>query len=44
MLSTSKEAEKIISEFNKPKLGTSDKSKTVSPAKTKTKAKKISKK
>ena len=40
----SKEAEKIISEFNKPKLGTSDKSKTVSPAKTKTKAKKISKK
>ena len=40
----SKEAEKIISEFNKPNLGTSDKSKTPSPAKTKSKTKKISKK
>ena len=40
----SKEAEKIISEFNKPNEGTSDKSKTVSSAKTKSKTKKISKK
>ena len=40
----SKEAEKIISEFNKPHLDTSDKSKTVSPAKNKSKSKKISKK
>ena len=39
----SKEAEKIISEFNKPNLGTSDKSKTASPAKTKSKTKKNSK-
>ena len=40
----SKEAEKIISEFNKPNVDTSDKSKTASPAKTKSKIKKISKK
>ena len=40
----SKEAEKIISEFNEANVGTSDKSKTVSPTKTKTKTKKISKK
>ncbi len=40
----SKEAEKIISEFNTANVGTSDKSKTVSPTKTKTKTKKISKK
>ena len=40
----SKEAEKIISEFNKPNLETSDKLKTASPAKTKSKIKKISKK
>ena len=41
---SSKEAEKIISEFNKPSVETSDKSKTPSPAKTKSKTKKISKK
>ena len=40
----SKEAEKIISEFNKPNVDTPDKSKTISPAKTKSKTKKISKK
>ena len=40
----SKEAEKIISELNKPNVDTSDKSKTASPAKTKSKIKKISKK
>jgi trigger factor len=40
----SKEAEKIISEFNKPNLDTPDKSKTTSTAKTKSKTKKISKK
>ena len=40
----SKEAEKIISEFNKSNLETSDKLKSVSPAKTKSKIKKISKK
>ena len=40
----SKEAEKIISEFNKPNLDTSDKLKTASPLKTKSKIKKISKK
>ena len=40
----SKEAEKIISEFNKPNKDTSNKSKTASPAKTKSKTKKISKK
>ena len=40
----SKEAEKIISEFNKPNIDTSDKSKTASLAKTKSKSKKISKK
>jgi len=40
----SKEAEKIISEFNKPNLETSDKSKTASPAKNKSKTKKNSKK
>ena len=40
----SKEAEKIISEFNKPNVGTSDKSKTASPAKSKSKIKKVSKK
>ena len=40
----SKEAEKIISEFNKPNVNTSDKSKTASLAKTKSKSKKISKK
>ena len=40
----SKEAEKIISEFNKPQEDISDKSKTPSPAKTKSKTKKISKK
>ena len=38
---SSKEAEKIISEFNKPNAETSDKSKTPSPAKTKSKQKKI---
>ena len=38
-----KEAEKIISEFNKQNIDT-DKSKTVSPAKNKSKSKKISKK
>ena len=41
---SSKEAEGIISEFNKPKVGNSDKSKTTSTAKTKSKTKKISKK
>ena len=40
----SKEAEKIISEFNKPNLDTSEKSKPASPAKSKSKTKKISKK
>ena len=40
----SKEAEKIISEFNKPNVETSDKLKTTSHAKTKSKIKKISKK
>ena len=40
----SKEAEKIISEFNKPNVETSDKSKTPSPTKTNFKRKKISKK
>ncbi len=40
----SKEAEKIISEFNKPNFDNSDKSKTTSPVKTKSKTKKISKK
>ncbi len=40
----SKEAEKIISEFNRPNVGVSNKSKTASPAKTKSKIKKISKK
>ncbi len=40
----SKEAEKIITEFNKPNVDTPDKSKTASPAKTKSKSKKISKK
>ena len=39
----SKEAEKIIAEFNKPNVDT-DKSKTTSPAKNKSKLKKISKK
>ena len=38
-----KEAEKIIAEFNKPNIGT-EKSKTTSPAKVKSKPKKISKK
>ena len=38
-----KEAEKIIAEFNKPNIGT-EKSKTTSPAKAKSKPKKISKK
>ena len=38
-----KEAEKIIAEFNKPNIGT-EKSKTTSPAKAKSKLKKISKK
>ena len=37
----SKEAEKIISEFNKPNKDNSDKSKTASPAKTKTKKNKL---
>ena len=40
----SKEAEKIISEFNKPSGIISGKSKTTSPTKTKSKTKKISKK
>ena len=40
----SKEAEKIITEFNKPNVDNPDKSKTASPAKTKSKSKKISKK
>ena len=40
----SKEAEKIISEFNKPKIDNSDKSNTTSTVKTKSKTKKISKK
>jgi len=40
----SKEAEKIITEFTKPNVDTADKSKLVSPAKTKSKTKKISKK
>ena len=40
----SKEAEKIISDFNKPNEDSSDKSKTASPIKTKPKTKKISKK
>ena len=40
----SKEAEKIISEFFKPNVGTSDKSKTASPAKSKSNIKKVSKK
>jgi len=40
----SKEAEKIISKFNKPNVDNSDKSKTTSIAKTKSKTKKISKK
>ena len=40
----SKEAEKIISEFNKPNVGAFDKSKTASSTKTKSKIKKISKK
>ena len=40
----SKEAERIISDFNKPNLDNSDKSKTTSPVKTKSKTKKISKK
>ena len=40
----SKEAEKIISEFNKPNVETSGKSKTPPPTKTKSKTKKISKK
>ncbi len=40
----SKEAEKIISEFNKSSVGNFDKSKTLSSAKTKSKSKKISKK
>jgi len=40
----SKEAEKIISEFNKPNFDNSDKSKTTSSVKTKSKTKKISKK
>ena len=40
----SKEAEKIISEFNKLNVDTSDKSKTTSSVKTKPKTKKISKK
>ena len=38
-----KEAEKIIAEFNKPNIGT-EKSKTTSPTKVKSKPKKISKK
>ena len=38
-----KEAEKIITEFNKPNIDT-DKSNTPSPAKNKSKSKKISKK
>ena len=38
-----KEAEKIIAEFNKPNIDV-DKSKTTSPTKNKTKSKKISKK
>ena len=40
----SKEAEKIISEFNKPNVDNSDKSNTTSNVKTKSKTKKISKK
>tara|TARA_E500000178_G_scaffold30620_1_gene27780 strand:- start:165 stop:818 length:654 start_codon:yes stop_codon:yes gene_type:complete len=40
----SKEAEKIITEFTKPNVDNADKSKLVSPAKTKSKTKKISKK
>ena len=40
----SKEAEKIISEFNKPNVDYSNKSNTTSTAKTKSKTKKISKK
>ena len=40
---TTQEAEKIIAEFNKPNIGT-EKSKTTSPAKAKSKPKKISKK
>ena len=40
---SSKEAEKIIAEFNKPNIDTK-KSKTTSPAKNKSKLKKISKK
>ncbi len=40
---SSKEAEKIIDEFNKPNIDT-EKSKTISPAKNKSKSKKISKK
>ena len=40
----SKEAEKIISEFNKPNVEVSDKSKTKVDAKTKSRTKKISKK
>tara|TARA_B100000989_G_scaffold40002_1_gene25405 strand:+ start:52 stop:1425 length:1374 start_codon:yes stop_codon:yes gene_type:complete len=40
----SKEAEKIISEFNKPNVGTFDKPKTVSQAKSKSNIKKVSKK
>ena len=40
----SKEAEGIISEFNKTNVDNSDKLKTTSPAKTKSKTKKISKK
>ena len=39
----SKEAEKIITDFNKPNVGT-EKSKTTSPTKNKSKSKKISKK
>ena len=38
------DTKKIISEFNKPNLETSDKFKTASTAKTKSKTKKISKK
>jgi trigger factor len=40
---STKEAEKIIAEFNKPNIDT-EKSKTISPAKNKSKSKKISKK
>ena len=40
---STKEAEKIIADFNKPNIDT-EKSKTTSPTKTKSKSKKISKK